>query len=144
MRRTAYNDGGFGPREVYPVRILGTTSDLGERWIEKYPDGPAIGVGDISRQSGAAWPDKWHKGHRDGKNVDIRPIRNDGKNDRVTIHDKMNYDQAKTRELIVEILKDDNVCAIWFNDGGIRETIKVLKSDAGIKHDNHIHVHYCE
>ena len=135
----SYRNGQYGT-----ATTIESLEDLGERWLEKYPSGPPIAVGDISREGGAAWPPNWHEGHRDGKNVDMRPLRKDGINERVRYDDDVAYDQAKTQELINEIEKDDNVCAIWFNDPRITSERIVIRSDPRGTHDNHIHVQYCE
>ncbi len=140
----SHGGGNYRKGQYGTATTIESLEDLGERWIEKYPNGPAIGVGDISLQGGAEWPEDWHEGHRDGKNVDIRPLRKDGTNQRVRYDNEVTYDQAKTQELINEIEKDDNVCAIWFNDPDVEGDRIEIKSDPRGKHDNHIHVQYCE
>ena len=116
--------------------------DLGKRWKQKYPDGPPLYVGDISLQGGG--PMRGHdRGHRIGKNVDIRPVRNDGGVGGLTFEDDV-YDYEKTQELVDEILKDPNVRSIWFNDKRITGPGDVMKSDAGRVHHNHLHVEYYE
>ena len=112
------------------------------RWKAKYPDGPPLYVGDISLQGGG--PMRGHpRGHRIGKNVDIRPVRNDGGSDPVSYTDD-EYDYEKTQELVNEILKDPNVRSIWFNDDEIEGPADIIKSDTDNVHDNHLHVEYYE
>ena len=123
-------------------RTIQSVIELGRRWNEKYPDGPPLYVGDISLQGGGPMPDHT-TGHRIGKNVDIRPVRNDGGVGGLTYDDDV-YDYEKTQELVNEILKDPNVRRIWFNDDEIEGPGDIMRSDAGGVHDNHLHVEYYE
>jgi Penicillin-insensitive murein endopeptidase len=50
--------------------------DIAKEWNAKYPNNP-LEIGDISLQGGLNTAD--HKGHQNGKIVDIRPIRTDDK-----------------------------------------------------------------
>ena len=116
--------------------------DLGKRWKEKYPDGPPLYVGDISLQGGG--PMRGHTtGHRIGKNVDIRPVRNDGGAGPLT-YDHDVYDYEKTQELVNEILKDPNVRRIYFGDEDIEGPSDIMRLDLSGVHDNHLHVEYYE
>ncbi len=100
----------------YRIGQYGTTKtiedvvELGQRWNMKYPNGPRILVGDISLENGADTP--FHNTHENGRMLDIRPIRNDGGSGGLTWK-SMTYDQEKTKELITEILKDENVEVIY-------------------------------
>ncbi len=128
--------------------MIESVKELGERWKEKYPDGPPIGVGNIGRQGGAAWPggeeNPWHKSHLVGKKVDIRPMRKEGAKERVDFHQDT-YDRERTQELVNETEKDDNVCEIIFNDPQITSERGVtITSDASRTHDHHLNVDYCE
>jgi len=66
-------------------------------WRKKYY-AVVISVRQISRKSGGLFPP--HKSHRQGVDVDVRPIRNDLQNKRVTYTDHTNYNPDVTRELI--------------------------------------------
>lgn len=108
--------------------------DLGIRWKNNHPNHPDIGIGDISNQGGG--PMQGHtKGHRIGKNVDIRPVRTDGAMLPTNINDP-SYDPQRTQDLVNEINADPNVRVIYFNDPNITG----VKPLAG--HDNHLHVEY--
>ncbi len=138
-----YRRGQFGTTET-----IESVKELGERWKEKYPNGPPIGVGDISRQGGAAWPkkpdgDPWHDEHLEGKHVDIRPMRKDEANSPVDYRNAQEYDRERTQELLNEIEKDDNVCGIIFNDPQITSERITIESDPST-HNNHLHIEYCE
>ena len=123
-------------------RTIQSVVELGRRWKETYPDGPPLYVGDISLQGGGPMPGHT-TGHRIGKNVDIRPVRNDGGVGPLTYEDDV-YDYEKTQELVDEILKDPNVRRIWFNDDEIEGPGDIMRRDAGGVHDNHLHVEYYE
>ena len=116
--------------------------DLGKRWKEKYPDGPPLYVGDISLRGGGPMRDHT-TGHRIGKNVDIRPVRNDGGAGPLTYDDDV-YDYEKTQELVNEILKDPNVRRIYFGDEDIEGPSDIMRIDLSGVHDNHLHVEYYE
>ena len=135
----------------------GTINDvveLGKQWTKKYPNGPPIYVGDISVENGGAWPtyengNPWHRDHRDGKKVDVRPIHKDGE-DEVLTWESPDYDQAKTKELLKMIFEDTNVKRVIFNDPALfvdddfadeRRLTRDSQGNAQI-HDNHIHIEY--
>ncbi len=90
-----------------------------------------VGIGDISLENGGPMPE--HDSHRNGRNVDIRPMRLDQANMPVTITSAQ-YDREATRLLVESLLAHANVEEILFNDTQI----------AGVKwwagHDNHLHV----
>lgn len=90
-----------------------------------------IGIGDISFPDGGNMPP--HKSHRNGRNVDVRPVRSDGANTPVTIHDK-DYSRERTTILVETLRSTGKVRSILFND----------KAIAGVTHwqghDNHLHV----
>jgi hypothetical protein len=94
-------------------------------------DNRRFGVGDISLAGGIRTPD--HGGHKSGLNIDIRPLRKDGREEPVTWLDKK-YDQDGTRELIRLFRVFAPVLSIIFNDPGIPF---LLKAD---KHNDHFHV----
>jgi len=92
-----------------------------------------VAVGDISFQNGGKMSP--HESHRRGVDVDIRPLRDDGAEQPVTIADQA-YSRAKTKQM-VEIIRDDpNLKSILFNDTAI----------AGVTyfqgHHNHLHLRF--
>jgi murein endopeptidase len=90
-----------------------------------------VGVGDISLIDGSPMPP--HVGHRDGKNVDIRPMRLDHANEPTDITDTQ-YDREATRLLVQSLRAHVNVELILFND----TQISGVTPHEG--HDNHLHV----
>lgn len=95
--------------------------------------GLRIGIGDISYHNGGHMPP--HDSHTRGVDVDIRPLRNDSKEDRCTIHETT-YSRENTKKLVELVSEDTNLKSILFNDSKI----------AGVKywkgHDNHLHVRF--
>ena len=97
---------------------------------ESYP----FGIGDMSYADGR--PMSPHASHRDGKAVDIRPIRKDRRQLPVSFTDS-EYDREETQRLVNAFrAKKDNVDLIFFNDPQI----------VGVRqwpgHQNHLHVHF--
>ena len=90
-----------------------------------------IGVGDISFKAGGPMPP--HASHKDGRQVDIRPLRADRKRLPVDISDAQ-YSRELTRLLVEALQAHDNVTGILFNDTAIKGVTKW----AG--HNNHLHV----
>lgn len=76
-----------------------------------------------------------HASHQDGKDVDIRPMRNDGVAG-PTNYQSSNYSRQLTQQLVNIILQDPNVELIWFNDPNITG----VTAQPG--HDHHLHVKY--
>lgn len=91
-----------------------------------------FGVGNISLPGGRKHAD--HKGHMNGLQVDIRPLRKDGIEDHVTWMDRAHYDQAATARLIELFRTFAPVSFVLFND----TSIPFVRPR--IKHDDHFHV----
>lgn len=97
--------------------------------------GIEIGVGNISFANGARIPP--HKSHRRGVDVDIRPQRTDGVRTGVNISADA-YDRVKTRQIVDELRKDQNLQLILFNDNEI-EGVRFWEG-----HNDHLHVRFKE
>lgn len=103
-------------------------------------------IGDLSRPGGIVTPD--HHGHRTGKIVDIRPLRNSNTIDEspLTYHDKKRYSAELTKTFIRFARQSNLVTLIRFNDGDIANDQEfrgfVLKDAKGIVHDNHLHLEF--
>lgn len=124
-------DSHFGKPETIDALLR-----LGRLWKQQFP-ASQISVGHISRQSGAVFPP--HKSHRVGVDVDIRPVRNDLKNLKVTIFDKANYNRDLTRKLIHLIRANTKIKLILFNDP-VLVAEGLCRSYPG--HHNHLHVRF--
>jgi murein endopeptidase len=110
---------------------------IGEAWMRDHPDPPLIGVGNISLRGGGPMPP--HSSHRQGVDVDIRPMRQDGKAAPVSIKQSQ-----YSRERTVELVK-------FIRGNGVLEVVTILFNDASVPgvrpwkgHDNHLHVRFSE
>lgn len=73
-----------------------------------------FGVGNISKANGAAFPP--HGTHKDGLQVDLRPVRKDGKQIGVSWLDHEHYDRLATAQLIGLFRAHPSTRSILFND----------------------------
>lgn len=94
-------------------------------------DDSRFGVGNISLAGGRPHPD--HASHKNGLQVDIRPMRKDRREAPVTWMDSQ-YDQASTVTLIELFRKFAPVTRIFFNAHGIPFITPMQH------HDDHFHV----
>jgi penicillin-insensitive murein DD-endopeptidase len=94
-------------------------------------DNRRIGVGNVSLAGGAAFPP--HRGHRNGLHVDLRPLRTDGNETRVSYREAA-YDRAATARLVQLMWQTGMVSKVYFNDSKIG---RVAPMDG---HDDHLHV----
>lgn len=101
------------------------------RWQRERPRGPRIGVGDISYQNGG--PISGHASHQLGVDGDFRPLRGDGREDPVTIHQSA-YSRTDTQRVLDFFVDELPVRYIFFNDTRTRHT------QTWPNHDNHFHV----
>jgi len=86
---------------------------VGAAWNALHGQRP-FSIGQISKKGGGPFPP--HLSHRLGIDVDIRPMRQDGKNAPVTIDEQQQYDRELTRELIELWWQKAPVQAVFFND----------------------------
>jgi hypothetical protein len=120
----------FGLPET--IRVLQL---IGARWQRAHPNGPRIGIGDISKRGGG--PLHGHASHRLGVDVDVRPLRNDGREADVTYKSPA-YSRALTQEL-VNLIRSNAVLRvkyIFFNDPSVMDVTRWPN------HDDHLHVRF--
>ena len=124
-----YGTPGSGRGQYAHPQLLTFIFMLGHRWGAA--DDRKIGIGKISLSGGATFPP--HRSHRSGLEVDIRPIRKDGKRMPVRYTDP-NYDRQATMKLVSLIWQTGMVKRVAFNDASIPRVQHI----AG--HDDHLHV----
>ncbi|WP_353618413.1 hypothetical protein [Paracidovorax avenae] len=90
-----------------------------------------FGVGNISLAGGATFSP--HHSHRNGLQVDIRPLRKDGRQLPVK-HGSPDYDRQATARLVACFQSTGMVRTVFFNDGRIPRVHPL----AG--HDDHLHI----
>jgi hypothetical protein len=91
-------------------------------------------IGQISKNGGGPLPP--HKSHRLGVDVDVRPMRTDGKNEPVTITES-EYDRVLTTALITLWWQKAPVQNVFFNDATV---IAAGLSQFVNGHHNHFHI----
>jgi Penicillin-insensitive murein endopeptidase len=108
---------------------------VGAGWAASYSRGPRIGMGDLSFRCGGAMPP--HGSHRRGVDIDIRPVRSDGREGPVAYNDPT-YSRALTQDLVNRLRANGRlrVQYIFFNDPGITG----VRTWPG--HHNHLHVRF--
>jgi peptidoglycan hydrolase-like protein with peptidoglycan-binding domain len=118
----------------HPATIRAIQS-IGAAWQQARPRGPRIGIGDLSIRGGG--PMRGHASHKHGLDVDIRPLRADGRDAPTTIKSP-EYSRALTQAL-VNMIRSNGVLRvqyIFFND----PSIQGVRRWPG--HDNHLHVRF--
>lgn len=119
----------YGQGQYAHPTMLSTIFMVESRWSAL--DNRRFGVGNISLANGAKF--KPHATHKSGLEVDIRPLRKDGKELAVNYFDAQ-YDREATRKLINLFLQTGLVRNVYFNDLSIP---RVKRLDG---HDNHFHL----
>lgn len=96
-------------------------------------DSRKFGIGNISLAGGEAY--EKHRSHKKGLEVDVRPVRKDGKRTALYWQWTDQYDQLATAKLIELFRSYPGVRKIYFNDPDLRHLVHPL-----VNHDNHFHV----
>lgn len=122
-------------RQFATPLVVQALREVGAAWAAHQPAAARIGVGDISLASGEPLPP--HRAHRHGVEVDIRPLRGDGREAPVT-RLQPEYSAPYTQALVDALRANGKlpVKSILFNDSGVRG---VTPWEG---HDNHLHVHF--
>jgi hypothetical protein len=112
---------------------------IGLAWQRAHPNGPRLGIGGISLRGGGPFPP--HKSHQLGVDVDIRPLRKDGKdgkNDGATTFRSATYSLPLTQQLVDLIHKNGvlPVRFVLFADTRVRGTHEDKS------HYRHLHVRF--
>uniref|UniRef100_A0AAU2UZ21 Peptidoglycan-binding protein n=1 Tax=Streptomyces sp. NBC_00003 TaxID=2903608 RepID=A0AAU2UZ21_9ACTN len=104
-------------------------------WRRRHPRGPLIDIRDIGPRGGGPIPG--HVSHRLGLDVDIRPMRSNGRQGPINWR-QAGYSRALTQEL-VDLLLDNGVLRvhrIFFNDPEVRRV------QPQPNHDDHLHIRF--
>ena len=133
-----YGTPGNGQGQYGLPSTMEMIGEAGSRW--QATGAPPFGVGNISLPGGADFsPD--HTDHRNGSQIDIRPMRSDGQRAGVqwNLPDQPNmvnpdYDRNSTQSLVDTLWSTGGVRNIFFND----PQIKGVTPYPG--HDTHLHV----
>jgi murein endopeptidase len=90
-----------------------------------------FGIGNISLADGVKHPD--HATHRSGLEVDVRPVRKDGRRLPCSIHDAQ-YDRAATAKMIDLFRRNATLRFVLFND------LLIPHVTPAKRHSDHFHV----
>ncbi|MTI47353.1 MAG: penicillin-insensitive murein endopeptidase, partial [Firmicutes bacterium] len=101
---------------------------------------PLIQFGDISHRNGGTF--SGHDSHRDGIDIDIRPLRIDAGYNPTSIHSDT-YSHKLTAKFVSFLINDTNVKEVKFNDTQI-----IADSNGKARlfdgHDNHVHIDFIQ
>lgn len=127
----------YGPLEKRYGRpeVIQTIKHICSKWAQAFPNGPRIGVGNLSFAEGGPMPP--HVSHQQGVDVDLAPIASTEEEIALT-WDNPKYSRQRTQELVNLIRQNPflDVRTILFNDSDITG----VESWAG--HDDHLHVSF--
>ena len=140
MLPQGYEGGGYyvygtperGAAQYAHPSMMSLILSVAGRW--SYHDWRKFGVGNMSLANGAVFDD--HRGHRSGLEVDVRPVRKDGKKEKC-IRGDTQYDFEATKHLITLFILSGRVKIIYFSD------LNIPGVTYRGKHDNHFHVELC-
>lgn len=116
-------------------QTIAAVQAIAAAWQQANPQGPRIGIGNISLKGGGLMPP--HKSHQKGVDVDIRPVRND-RQEKPVNYQSPGYSHALTQEL-VNLIRANGVLPvrfILFNDPDVNGVT------ASPGHDDHLHVRF--
>lgn len=120
----AVSSGRWGrPSLVYAIERVG------RRWAQLRRD--RIGVGDLSLAGGGPFPP--HAGHRQGREVDIAPVRSDARELPVSIFDAA-YSRTWTARLVDLFRAEVALDVVLFNDARVPGVVRWPG------HDDHLHL----
>ncbi len=127
-----YGTPGEGAAHFTHPRLLSLLIAVEREW--RAGENRKFGIGNISIANGVKFD---HQSHMSGLEVDVRPLRKDGKRIPVMYSDNKQYDRAATAKLI-ELFRANAVgpIRIFFND------TKIVGVTPRFKHDNHFHFQF--
>jgi hypothetical protein len=102
-----------GPNQYGSTSTILAIERLGKTWKTKHPDRPLSIVGNISRKGGG--PIAEQKNHQDGRAFHIRPLTNNGINERTSVG-APNYSAELNRELVEMIKNIYPAATVFFDD----------------------------
>jgi hypothetical protein len=140
---------GFGGWYYGTPKTINAVVKAGEEWNRRYPNGPDIGIGDISDEYGKPLVNPKtnqldHKAHKEGHEVDVRPMRKDKTRAPVMWQHSNEYDRELTKEML-EVLRLNGVAKVTvalFNDKNTDGSQALSGTKQWAKHDNHLHLKF--
>jgi len=132
---TTYKREPGGADQFGTAMTVNRIMDLGRKWFLLHPE-VFLQFGDISRKGGGAFPP--HASHKNGRDVDVRPIRKDNRMDPVSVGE-VAYDKVRTEEFVKLVRSRYPGVSIFFNDASL--IAKDLTAHAK-RHENHLHIRF--
>jgi conjugal transfer mating pair stabilization protein TraG len=129
---TTYGRQTFGGNQAGTGSFVGELQNMGSAWAAT--GNAPISYGDMSRPGGG--PMAGHEGHQNGREVDVRPFRLDGRN-APTTWNSAQYDRNTTREYVQMVRERHPGATVLFNDPVLIREGLTQRYDG---HDNHLHV----
>jgi hypothetical protein len=126
-----------GENQFGTQKTIDLVVSIGIKWMNTHPY--PFGVGDISYNGGGPM-DGHTSGHKLGREVDVRPMRNDNTNSPTNINDS-SYSRETTRRLlqVIREVAGSNIRLIYFNDSVLANEGLCQTDNSGV-HNNHLHV----
>jgi hypothetical protein len=120
------------------LTLVDLIEKVAREWNRRRANGPRIGIGDLSLQNGGQTLD--HSQHRNGLEVDIRYVRNNGTEGPTRTDGDPLYSRALSQELIDILLSigKNKIYRIYVGDSQLSGSAVVY--DASGVHNNHLHV----
>lgn len=106
------NRGDHGQFQFGQKSSIDAALAVGAAWDALHPNHP-FSIGQISKEGGGDFPP--HASHKVGLDIDVRPMRLDGKNEPVEITESQ-YDRNLTTELIDLWWQKAPVLLVYFNE----------------------------
>ncbi|HWS55305.1 MAG TPA: tetratricopeptide repeat protein [Pyrinomonadaceae bacterium] len=128
-----YNREPGGADQFARAQTVRAVLDLCAAWAARRPGVP-LAIGDMSRRGGGPFPP--HADHQNGREVDIRPLTDDGRGGPTNIF-APNYSPELTRELAELIKRQHPDAVIRFNDPRLVAAGLTRKA---FGHDDYLHV----
>ena len=132
---TTYKREPGGADQFGTEMTINRIEDLGRKWFLLHPE-VLLQFGDISRRGGGAFPP--HSSHKNGRDVDVRPIRKDNRIDPISVGE-IQYDSIRTEEFVKLVRSRYPNVMVLFNDDRL---IKKGLTAHAKGHSNHLHIRF--
>jgi murein endopeptidase len=109
--------------------------DLGRWWAQNHPDGPSLGIGDLSLTGGGSFD--LHASHENGLDVDVRLPRADGKEGP---SNPATYDRVATQALADWFVANGAQFVFYGPNLEVRGPRSIVM--VWPNHDDHLHVRF--
>lgn len=129
---------GGADRRWGTAMLVSQVVELGEWWGRTHPDGPRLGIGDLSQHEGGPFrgPVVGHSSHQNGLDVDIRLPRTDGREAPATPD---TYDRALTQQIVDHVAAQGAALILVGPSLDLHGPVTTWPN-----HDDHLHVRFAD